>query len=437
MAENVTRVPKRILVSLMESLSAGVVPRSGAPYVAIGRADEVSALLDKIKDAGEGGAFTRFIIGKYGSGKSFLIQLVRGYAVEKGFVCCDCDLTPERRLSGSGGNGLATYRELIRNMSTKTSGDGGALSNVLLRWISRLQAETASDGIAPDSPDFEKRVSERIFKTTGEIETSFGGFDFAYVLNTFYRAHVSGDDLKKTCALKWLSGLYETKSEAKRDLGVGSVINDDTWYDYIKLMARFVRGIGYEGLIVFVDECVNLYKIVNRQARESNYEKLLSMFNDTLQGGASYLGLVFGGTPAFLEDSRRGLYSYEALRSRLTDARFASGGYRNLRGPVIRLERLTDDELYALVKRVYELYKMNYSVDPGITDEDLALFLEDTLSGPDAGSMITPREVIRDLLSLLDVLGQNEGAAFGDLVKAKKKEKEENAAGKGVEFLDF
>ncbi len=433
MAENVNRIPKRILSNLMESLSAGVVPRKGAPYVAIGRADEVSVLLDKVADVGEGGSFTRFIIGKYGSGKSFLIQLIRGYAAERGYVCCDCDLTPERRLVGSNGNGLATYRELIRNMSTKTS-DGGALSSLLLKWISSLQSEVAANGVAPGSPEFEKKVSEKIFQVTGEMETSLGGFDFAYVINSFYKAHISGDDEKRSYALRWRSGLYETKTEARRDLGVGSVISDDTWYDYIKLLALFVKKAGYNGLILFIDECVNLYKMINRASRDANYEKLLSFFNDTLQGNAKYLGLVFCGTPAFLEDTRRGLYSYEALRSRLTDSRYASDGYKNLLSPVIRLARLSDDELFALVCRVRDLYILNSGFDPGLTEEELASFLRDALSGADGGSMMTPREIIRDLIGLLDTLRQNPEVKFSDLVR--KTERENSPAPTG-DLLDF
>ncbi|MBR5322753.1 MAG: ATP-binding protein [Clostridia bacterium] len=430
MAQQVNRVPKRILVSLLESLSAGVVPRMGAPYVAIGREGEVSSILDSLENVSEGGSFMKLVIGRYGSGKSFLMQLVKGYAVEKNYVCCDADLSPERRLYGSKGNGLATYRELIKNMCTKTSPEGGALQSLIAKWISNIQSETAMAGYRAGSEEFDREVEKRIFEVTREAESHVGGFDFAYVVNTYYKATKCNDDGLKGCALRWLRGEYLTKSEAKKELNVYSVINDENWYDYIKLLAFFVRRIGYKGFVVFIDECVNLYKITNRVSREANYEKLLSMFNDTLQGNSKGLGIILGGTPMFLEDRRRGLYSYEALKSRLEDGKYADMGYKNLMGPVIRLERLDDNELYALVTRVKNLHGMNYNWEVPVSDVQTAEFLKDSLGRAGAGTMITPREIIRDFLQVLNILYQNPNAKFEDIVKVKisedRKESNEN-----------
>ena len=285
MDEKIT-VPKRILSSLISSVSAGVVPRLGAPYIAIGREAEISALLSDLEIVGEGGSAMRFVIGKYGSGKSFLIQLMRGYALERGFICADCDLSPERRLCGGKGSGIATYRELIKNMSSKTSPEGGALGPVISRWLSSVQGEVAQSGVLPGSPDFGKEVSKRVFALSKKMENSVGGFDFASVINSYYRAETEGSDELKSACLRWLRGEYTTKTEAREYLSVGSLISDDNWYDYIKLWAEFVKSIGYRGFVVFIDECVNLYKITNRVSRENNYEKILSMFNDTLQGRA-------------------------------------------------------------------------------------------------------------------------------------------------------
>ena len=122
------QVPKRILAGLLASVSAGVVPRAGAPYIAIGRTDEIAALLSDFETVNEGGGSMRFLIGRYGSGKSFLMQLIRGYALERGFLTADADLSPERRLYGSGGSGVATYRELMKNLASKSSPDGGGAS---------------------------------------------------------------------------------------------------------------------------------------------------------------------------------------------------------------------------------------------------------------------------------------------------------------------
>ncbi len=422
MAQSVNRVPKRILVSLLESLSAGVVPRMGAPYVAIGRESEVSYLLDALQNVSENGSFMKMIIGRYGSGKSFLMQLVRGYAVEKNFVCCDADLSPERRFYGSKGNGVATYRELIKNMCTKASPDGAGLQGIIAKWISNTQSMVAQSGFAVGSNEFEKEVEKRIYEVTAEAENQVGGFDFACVVNAYYKAYRNDDDLLKANALRWLRGEYMTRSEAKKDLKVSMIINDENWYDYIKLLAFFVKKIGYNGLVLFIDECVNLYKITNRVSREANYEKLLSMFNDTLQGNSKGLGIILGGTPMFLEDKRRGLFSYEALKSRLEDNRYADERFKNLMGPVIRLNRLDDNELYALVTRVKYLHEQNYNWNAPVSEQQAESFLRDCLSRAGAEQLITPREIIRDFLGVLNILLQNPDAKFEDVVKVTVKE---------------
>lgn len=414
--DGASRVPKRILSQLMSSLSAGVVPRSGAPYIAIGRTDEIAAMTSDLARVADGEGAMRFLIGRYGSGKSFLIQLLRGYALDRGFVTADCDLSPERKLSGSSGAGLATYRELVRNLATKSSPDGGALPQLLARWISDIKSSVASSGLEVGSAAFSSAVKRKIFDVIRELESGVGGFDFAVVLAAYYEACENEDEDKKSACLRWLRGEFSTKTEAKAALHVGSIVTDDSWYDQIKLIARLVSGIGYSGLVVFIDECVNLYKIPNRISRENNYEKILSMYNDTLEGRAEHLMLVFGGTPQFLEDRRRGLFSYEALRGRLSDGRFDSGEYKNMIGPVIRLRRLSDNELLALVLRVTALHARYYDWEPRVSDGDPETFVRACLEMAGANIMVTPREIIRDYISVLNILYQNPTAKFADIV---------------------
>lgn len=415
---NHTKIPKRVLSGLLASISAGVVPRMGAPYIAIGRNDEIEALLGDLEAVSDGGGSMRFIIGKYGSGKSFLIQLVRGFALEKGFVTADADLSPERRICGAKGTGIATYRELIRNLASKSSPDGGAMPQIIARWLSDLQSETAGEGLDIGSDAFTKSLTEKIYRVARSLEAQIGGFDFASVITAYYKAYLAGDEEKKSACLRWLRGEYSTKTEARNAVGVplSGIIDDDNWYEYIKLLAVFFRHIGYRGFVVFIDECVNLYKITNRISRENNYEKLLSMFNDTLQGKAEGLALIFGGTPQFLEDTRRGLFSYEALRSRLSDGQFQKAGYKNLIGPVIRLRRLSDDELFALIARITNLHAQNYNWTPRVTDEDMAAFLKICLERAGADTLITPREIIRDYMTVLNILFQNPETTFSDVV---------------------
>ncbi len=417
---NEVKVPKRILNTLLSSLSAGVVPRSGAPYIAIGRKEEIGSLLDNLDSVAEGGAACRFLIGRYGSGKSFLIQLIRGYALERGFICADADLSPERRLTGGSGAGLATYKELMINLATKASPDGGALATVLSRHFTKLRTELIAEGYEPDTAEFNNELKKKVFLTLSELEGDVGGFDFARVLSEYYTASVNDDNDKKSNCLRWLRGEFSTKTEAKNALGfsVSTVIDDDNWYNFIKLFASLSVKLGYTGLVLFIDECVNLYKIPNRISREANYEKILAIFNDTLQGKARSLGVIFGGTPQFLEDTRRGLFSYDALRSRLADSRYSDMGYQNLSSPVIRLRRLSDNELLALVKRLTKLYAQREGLEaPPVTDAQIEMFLGHALARAGAEELITPREIIRDFLTLLNILRDNPGATFEKLIK--------------------
>lgn len=415
------QVPRRILSSLLSSVSAGVVPRAGAPYIAIGRKDEIAALLSDLEEINEGGGAMRFLIGRYGSGKSFLIQLIRGYALERDFLTADCDLSPERRLCGSGHAGIATYRELMKNLASKSSPDGGALSKIILRWTGRLRNELIDSGLSSDDAEFNRHLARKVHAELDDLEFMVGGFDFARVIFEYYTASVSDSEeanAKMSACLRWLRGEFSTKTEARNALGfsVSVIIDDDNWYDFIKLWAALSKKIGYRGLVVFIDECVNLYKIPNRISRENNYEKILSMFNDTLQGRAPGLDIIFGGTPQFLEDTRRGLFSYEALRSRLCDSRFALDGFKNLIGPVIRLKRLTDDELFALIQRITSLYSQYYNWECTVTTDDRLKFLNICLSRAGADSMITPREMLRDYMTVLNILMQNPEASFDDVV---------------------
>lgn len=409
-------VPKRILNNLLSSLEAGVVPRSGGPYIAIGRSEEISTLLDSLDTAAEGGASTRLIIGRYGSGKSFLMQLIRGYALDRDFLTADVDLSPERKLSGAGG--AATFRELMRNLASKTSPDGGALPLVLSRFYERLKEDLILSGISVTGREWEGELEKRVISFLRGLETGVGGFEFSRVLGAYFTALASEDGEKKSACLRWLRGEFATKTEARTALGfpVGGIIDDSNWYDYLKLWAQLSVKLGYRGLLVDIDECINLYKITNRISREANYEKLLAIFNDTMQGRAEHLVILFGGTPQFLEDTRRGLFSYDALRSRLQDSRFSEMGYRNLSSPVIRLRRLEDNELLALILRLKKLYTQRWGDCVSVTQEQCADFLRAELSKAGTEEMMTPREMIRDFLALLNILKDNPEAKFEELV---------------------
>lgn len=432
-AEAAPRVPKRVAAVIINSLKGGVVPRIGLPYITVGREAEIRALLTDLSLIADGGASFRFLVGRYGSGKSFLLQTIRTHAMGEGFVVADADLSPERRLQGGQGQGLATYRELMRNLSTKTRPEGGALMLILDRWISNLQMQvtgelgagaaapggatatggtpvsngTADTGGAPNDPALNQAVEARIRKQVASLEEMVHGFDFARLLTLYYRAVVDGNDELKGNVARWFRGEYRTKTEARQELGVSIIIGDDDWYDYVKLFAQFLKGAGYQGMLVLIDELVNLYKIPNSVTRQYNYEKILTMYNDTLQGKAHHLGIIMGGTPQSIEDRRRGVFSYEALRSRLTQGRFAAEGMRDMLAPIIHLHPLTYEELLVLIEKLQQIHAGYFGYEARLNESDLVQFLQIEFGRVGADTHLTPREVIRDFIELLDIAYQN------------------------------
>jgi hypothetical protein len=417
MSEIKRKVPRRIAQTVLNSLKGGVVPRIGLPYITVGRKNEIEALLHDVDIIQEGGASFRFIVGRYGSGKSFLLQTIRNYVMDKGFIVCDADLSPERRLQGTKGQGLATYRELIGNLSTKTKPEGGALTLVLDRWISTVQSKAASEsGLMPGDPALTKQVDQEIYKVTSSVSELVHGFEFAKLLSMYYHAYAEGDDDTKAKVVRWFRGEYAYKREAKEELGVNIIISDEDWYDYLKLFATFFRLAGYNGMMIMIDELVNLYKIPNAISRQYNYEKILTMYNDTLQGKAKYLGILMGATPQALEDKRRGIYSYEALRSRLAEGKFSRPGARDLLAPVIRLDPLNADEMLILCEKLENMHAGLYGYASRLGTEDLAAFIKTEYERIGADQNITPREVIRDFIELLDLLYQNPDMSAKDLM---------------------
>ena len=410
------KIPRRIAQTLMNSLKGGVVPRVGLSYVTVGRKDEIDALLHDVDLIADGGASFRFIVGKYGSGKSFLLQTIRNYVMAKNFVVVDADLSPERRLQGTRGQGLATYKELIRNMSTKTKPEGGALSLILDRWISNVQQQVMEQsGRSITDPALTPLVEKQISAVIYSLNEMVHGFDFARLLTLYYKAHLGGDDETKAKVLKWFRGEYNTKTEARQELGVNIVITDDDWYEYLKLFAAFLKQAGYAGMLVLIDELVNIYKIPNAITRQYNYEKILTMYNDAMQGKAQHLGFILCGTPQCMEDPRRGVYSYEALRSRLAEGHFA-GEHKDLLSPVIRLQPLTNEEMLILIEKLADIHAGLYEYNQIVTQQDMIDFIEIEFGRIGADTHITPREVIRDFIEVLDIVYQNPGVKVRSLL---------------------
>lgn len=418
MSEEV-KVPRRIAAVILNSLKGGVVPRIGLPYITVGREIEIQALLHDLDLIADGGASFRFLVGRYGSGKSFLIQTIRTHSMGENFVVADADLSPERRLQGGQGQGLATYRELIRNLSTKTRPEGGALALVLDRWVKNIQRKAAEECGSSSGTVYAQKFYDVLETFLDPLCELVHGYDFSAVLKIYAFAFAEEDAEAKACVVKWLRGEYRTKTEARRELGVNACIADDSWYDYLKLLAEFLTGAGYKGLVVMIDELVNLYKIPNSVTRQNNYEKILTMYNDTLQGKARHLGIIMGGTPQSIEDRRRGVYSYEALRSRLAQGRFSGEGLSDMLAPVIRLNPLTYEELLVLIEKLAEIHAGYFEYERSLSEDDLISFLQIEFGRVGSDSHLTPREVIRDFIELLDIVYQNPGVSISTLLGSK------------------
>ena len=411
------KISKKISTALINSLSAGVVPRFGLEHIAVGREQELKSLLQNLDDIGEGVAAFRFIIGNYGSGKSFILQMVRNRAMEQNFVVADADLSSQRRLAGTNNEGLATYRELMSRLATKTRPDGGALVSILEGWINKIQQEVAKDsGMRPNDEGFDDKVETKIREVVQYIEDLVHGFDFGSVIVAYWRGYRLDDDELKNAALRWLRGEFNTKTEAKAALGVRVIIDDDSWYDYIKLIAKFVAEIGYKGLLVFLDEAVHIYQISTTVTREKNYNRLLAMFNDTMQCKAEHLGILIGGTTKFLEDPNRGLFADPAWRRRTKESRFVQAGIQEYLGPVMRLNPLSENEILTLLQSLTEIHAMNFGYEKALTNRELKDFVQEIINRLGAEALLTPGEIVRDFISVLNILHQNPEISLSKLI---------------------
>jgi len=410
-------IMKREAKTILNSLSAGVVPRTGLRHISVGRLPEVAALKSDLDHNREGGATVRFVIGRYGSGKSFLLQLMRTYSLESKFVVADADFSPERRLFGSGDEAIATYRELMRNLSTQTRPDGNALPTIIEKWISGIQTNVAAENkLEHGSPQFVSEVKNRIVSTLNEMQELVHGFDFGSVLAAYYQGYADNNEELKASAIRWLRGEFSTKTEAFAALKVRSIIDSDNYYDYLKVLAVFFKKIGYAGLVVCLDEAAYLYKITNSVSRNNNYEAMLSIVNDCLQGKAAHIGFLIGGTPEFLEDQRRGLFSYEALRSRLAANRFLGEGLQDFTGPVLKLSSLTAEEIFVLLQKIRDTHRDQATTTVKMTDQDIHAYMEETLRRMGAREFTTPRELVREFVNLLNLLVQYPDKSWQEIV---------------------
>jgi len=415
---NMIRPKDRDLI--VQALRAGVVPHAGQHLIQVGRVKEVEVMLRDVERIGEGGAVFRIVIGEYGAGKTFFLNLIRATAMAQKLVTVHADLNPDRRLQGSGGQARSLFAELMKNLSTRAKPDGGALSGVVEKFVVQAKTDSKTHGVP-----LEDVIRARLSPLTEMV----GGYDFADVLATYARAFEDGNDKLKADAVRWLRGEFTTKTEARAALGVRTIIDDDQMYDFLKLFARFVRLAGFGGLLVCLDELVNLYKLANRQARDNNYEQILRILNDVLQGTTEGVGFLLGGTPEFLLDSRRGLYSYPALQSRLAENTFAAkAGLVDYSGPVLRLTSLTPEDFYVLLQKLRHVYAFGDPAKYSLPDEGIEAYMAHTAKRLGEAYFRTPRTTITAFLNLLALLEQHPGTDWRPLLDAVSIEADTGAA---------
>lgn len=393
--------------TVIQALVAGVVPRVGLHHIQVGRAAEVGALVKDIDRIADGGSSCRFIIGEYGAGKTFFLSLMRLIALERRCVTIHADLAPDRRIHATGGQARGLYAEAVRNMATRTKQEGGALPSVVERFVTECVKEASEQGLGVEAV-IDKRLSA--------LQELVGGHDFATVLKAYWQASEDGNEALKAAALRWLRAEYSTKTEARQALGVRNIIDDADVYDSLKLLAQFVRLAGYSGLVIVFDEMVNLYKLQSAQARNQNYEQILRVVNDMLQGNSEGVGFIFGGTPEFLMDSRRGLFSYEALQSRLAENQFAGQGLIDMSGPVIRLQSLSPEELLILLANIRSVFALGDPARHLVPDEALTAFMAHCNQRIGEAYFRTPRNTIKAFVQLLSILEQNPSAQWSEII---------------------
>jgi hypothetical protein len=404
--------------AIIQSLRAGVTPRTGLQHIQVGRVREVEALLKDIDRVCDGGSAFRLIIGDFGSGKSFFLQLIRTIALERGLVTVHGDLSPDRRLHATGGQARNLFAELMRNMSTRTKPDGNALSSVVERFITEARKRADSNG-----SDVNAVIQERL-RSLSEL---VGGYDFAQVIASYWRGHEDDNEQLKSDAIRWLRGEFTTKTDARNALGVRAIVDDSSVYDHFKLLSLFVHLAGYKGLLVNLDEMVNLYKLSNQKARVSNYEQILRMLNDCLQGSANHIGFLLSGTPDFLLDPRKGLYSYEALQSRLAENAFAkAAGVTDYTGTTLHLANLAPEEILILLRNLRHVFASGDSAKYLVPDEALTAFLAHCSKKIGDAYFRTPRNTIKAFVDVLAVLEQSPQLQWTQLVDKVCVESESN-----------
>ncbi len=409
--------------SIIKALEGGIVPIKGIQHLLVGRNEEVQEIISILDSVMEGGSDIRFWAGDFGSGKSFMLRTIESIAIEKNFAVSTVDLTPTRRFHASDGKARALYTEIVNNIAVRTCQDGNAIDTILEEWINGIITDVSEKNNIPVSKvlkaENKKLVEDQMLNITSSFSSVGLSFEFGQAAAKYYEGVVEDNRMLKLKALRWIRGDMDTKTEAKRELGIEKIVNDDNWYDGVKSLSELLLGIGYSGFVINFDEAVNLYKLPLSQTREKNYEKILNIYNECKSNKAKGLFINFGATRKTVFDENRGMSSYGALKGRLGKEDVMDSGLINVNRTVLPLRVLNPEEIYTLLENLINIYNVRYETNIQLKTEQIKMYMEEQLNRPGAIEFLTPRAVIKDYLEILDLIRQNPDESVERIINVK------------------
>ncbi|WP_394022996.1 ATP-binding protein [Anaerococcus martiniensis] len=410
---------------IIKSLEGGVVPNMGVQHLLVGRNREVEEVIKILDNVADGESDIRFWVGDFGSGKSFMLATIEQIALQKNFVVSTLDLNPSRRFYATDRKAVALYTEIIDNIKTKTLKSGNVLSSIIEEWLNQIFSRVSEDLNVEISEilegEYQKEVTNEILNIIGDFSAVGLSFEFGQAIVKFYEGFINDNRLLKTNAIRWLRGDITTKTEAKKELSINQIINDDNWFDALKNMSELLLGIGYSGFVVNFDEAVNLYKIPQSVTRERNYERILNIYNEAKSNIAKGLFINFGATRKTIFDENRGFSSYGALKGRLGSEESMDNKLVNTNRTVLGLKPLSNEEIYTLLENLVNVYNVHYKESIEISQREIITYMEGQLNRPGADEFLTPRAVIKDFIEILDLKRQNSNVDLMDIISERFK----------------
>lgn len=388
-----------ILREIIDSLRNGTVPAEGTENIAVGIDEELTEIQDQIERTREDKSAFKFIIGDYGSGKTFFSTSVREMAYDKKFVVSSVVISQETPLHKF----EELYRKIMEGMRTSENKKIPAFNFILEEWLLNIEDKVIEiEGLDPyeDSKKFQiemnKRINEELM-IVGSIAASF-----ANAIRAFYKAKYEGDTVLAQGAVAWLKG-DNVRAELKSKLGVIGTITRENSFEFFRALLQMIKTAGYEGLMIILDEVETVQKLVRKDMRSAAYENLRFFIDESDRNSFPSCFFLYTGTTDLME-SEKGFKSLEPLYQRIKVEREKGDKFKNLRQPVMFLDGLNRDRLYEVACRVRNIHGQVYSWMPNdkLTDDFIKRLINDMTLGFGGEINIGPRGFLRTLIDILD-----------------------------------